>query len=52
MTQRQQRDCRFPKQLSDKFKRNAGLHETDIHLNEEAPFIDLKPHLWRPLTNG
>lgn len=26
-----------------------GLHINDIHLNDNLPFIDLKPHTWRPL---
>ena len=27
----------------------AGLHIYEIHLDEEIPYIDLKPHLWRRL---
>ena len=27
----------------------AGLHIDDIHLDQEIPHIDLKPHLWRRL---
>ena len=31
----------------------AGLHVNDIHLDEDIPYVDLKPHPWRPLkTKG
>ena len=31
----------------------AGLHVNDIYLDEDIPYIDLKPHPWRPLkTKG
>jgi len=31
----------------------AGLHVNDIQLVEDIPYIDLKPHPWRPLkTKG
>ena len=31
----------------------AGLHINDININEDIPYIDLKPHPWRPLkTKG
>ena len=31
----------------------AGLHTDDLHLDEEVPYIDIKPHPWRKLkTKG
>ena len=31
----------------------AGLHVNDIHLDEDIPYVDLKPYPWRPLkTKG
>ena len=27
----------------------TGLHVNDIRLNEDIPYVDLKPHPWRPL---
>ena len=31
----------------------TGLHVNDIHLDEDIPYVDLKPHSWRPLkTKG
>ena len=31
----------------------AGLHINDLHLDEETPYVDIKPHPWRPLkTKG
>ena len=31
----------------------AGLHIDDLHLDEEIPYVDIKPHPWRPLkTKG
>ena len=31
----------------------TGLHVNDIRLNEDIPYVDLKPHPWRPLkTKG
>ena len=31
----------------------AGLHIDDLHLDEEIPFVDIKPHPWRSLkTKG
>ena len=31
----------------------AGLSKDDIHLNEEVPHLDIKPHSWRrPKTAG
>ena len=31
----------------------AGLHVDDLHLDEEIPFVDIKPHPWRSLkTKG
>ena len=31
----------------------AGLHIDDLHLDEEIPYVDIKPHPWRSLkTKG
>ena len=30
----------------------VGLIKTDIHLDEPIPYIDLKPHAWRPLKTA
>ena len=31
----------------------AGLHIDDLHLEEEIPYVDIRPHLWRSLkTKG
>ena len=31
----------------------AGLHSNDLHLDEEIPYVDIKPHPWRSLkTKG
>jgi integrase len=31
----------------------AGLHINDLHLNEDIPYVDIKPHPWRSLkTKG
>ena len=30
----------------------AGLHINDIHLNEEIPYVDIKPHPWRRLKTN
>jgi integrase len=30
----------------------AGLLKTDIHLEADIPFIELKPHEWRPLKTA
>ena len=31
----------------------AGLHINDLHLDEEIPYVDIKPHQWRSLkTKG
>ena len=31
----------------------AGLHVNDIHIDEDIAYVDLTPHLWRPLkTRG
>ena len=31
----------------------AGLHIDDLHLNEEVPYVDIRPHPWRSLkTKG
>ena len=30
----------------------VGLFKTDIHLQDDIPFINLVPHKWRPLKTG
>jgi integrase len=29
----------------------AGLHIDDLHLDEEVPYVDIKPHPWRSLKD-
>ena len=30
----------------------AGLHINNIHLDEEIPYVDIKPHPWRRLKTN
>ena len=39
--------------MNDFSKEAAGLHINDINLDNDIPYIDLKPHPWRGLkTKG